>query len=1520
MGPELALMVPSAQTVAVSAYIDFIPGIQYSKPLGASRFLKAVKCLDTEGAVVVKLLIKPDSHLNLTHLLKQMEDLREKLVGVPNVLPFHSIIDSQRACYFMRPYIRFNLYDRLSIRPFLEGIEKKWIIYQLISAIARIHAKGITHGDIKTENILMTSWNWCLISDFATFKPVYLPEANPSQFSFYFDTSQRHVCYVAPERFVNSTDEGVSNMNEGSSVTEEMDIFALGCTIAEIYTEGLPIFTLPQMFKYKKGEYLPNLDGVGDPGIKKMVLSMISINPANRLKAEKYLAKYRKIAFPDHFYTFLHPYLRKLSVAGSGNEKNNNSMQQCDYRINQIYQDFDKIALYLGFKKYISEEPTEETTFSIGESAIPLRLSLPGMHQHIPRRTSEVFKRDSIPDCSTLILLSVVLYNVRNTTHAAFRIKACDLMIALTEQLHDAAKLDRCLPYLVYMLDDPSEDVQAAALRSMTQLLFMVDSITPVNVSLFPEYLIPKLRNFLMRSYLNPEGIEGSKPSDDNGITEDNGNNYSNTREPTRTSYIRTAFAACLPHLALAAQKFYDMSNLLTTQMKLFNDPETENNLNMGNGSLIDANYQKIVDGFEFLTIRIMTDSDPYVRIGLLNNILPLCTFFGKEKTNDVILSHLITYLNYKDPQLKIAFVSSIVTVSIFVGVVSLEQYILPLLVQALPDPSELVVLELLKVFAELVKLGFIRKQYLWDLVKLNMRLILHPNQMIRDAVLNLIIAVGDTLPVADLYCMLYPLIRPYFRHEVTSFTWESLFMCAHSPIPRSVYSIAKSWSLTHEPTLFWQKASRAGGNNTDSSNKIDSFGNKQVSFMKKSGSRKRPQIFRSSSSGSNGSNTDNNVVENYEIPLSVEDSKQVERFKNIGFPESELWKLATLRSYIYRVAHVGSGNAKNENRDINYTRVNISPRSVFVDVNQQREVPKQQTKRSDDDYRKGRKAMLSKIDASNSKSTPWDKSALFFDAVTSLPSIGRSPENAIGDAPSLHGKTSSLSIMGHGNYILSDRSEFNVQNETLNLQKLITKIRHSYSGNNTYILKFLRSLSFEPTLNDYTEFGSLIETGEALSTEENGESSGESVLISRLLEHKSSINCVRSSPDYSFFVTGDEQGLLKLWDTARLETNVTGRSFCSLNLGSAIKSIDFMANRCCLSVSTGDGFIKIFRVDMNLISGSHRKTATIVLIREYKVPTEDLYAMGIQFSVTNEKPYLAYYTPTCKVVILDLRTLSIVTCIQNDISHGLPTAFAIGANSSWILIGTSKGILDLWDTFFELQVKSTIVKPPVFPFKQIKLLPNSFQLDKARNRYVVTIGETGDSDVIIWDVSKLQPRLVLCSSSEGSTIDRYSVRELKDDVDSVNNEISELPISIKSIENDKSCTALSVISSPVENSELYIVSVTCAGKVTLWNLLSPTQSRVIVEAKSSTDTTKTNCLPKFSETQVNSNLTFINEIYASTTGNTNQKSKSGSTQNSTKLDALKRHQDRVNDVAMIFKPYPMVISVDRSGVINVYK
>ena len=169
-----------------------------------------------------------------------------------------------------------------STRPFLSVVEKKWIAFQILNALRDARNRKVSHGDIKSENILVTSWNWVYVSDFASYKPTFLPLDDPSDFSFFFDTSGRRSCYIAPERFYTASEnpdisakksrlamEDSEGKRDGK-VTEAMDCFSAGCVIAELFLEGKPLFTLSELFKYRAGELKVDtqLGAVEDEGVR----------------------------------------------------------------------------------------------------------------------------------------------------------------------------------------------------------------------------------------------------------------------------------------------------------------------------------------------------------------------------------------------------------------------------------------------------------------------------------------------------------------------------------------------------------------------------------------------------------------------------------------------------------------------------------------------------------------------------------------------------------------------------------------------------------------------------------------------------------------------------------------------------------------------------------------------------------------------------------------------------------------------------------------------------------------------------------------------------------------------------------------------------------------------------------------------------------------------------------------------------------------------------------------------------
>ncbi|KAG1658241.1 hypothetical protein FOA52_008501 [Chlamydomonas sp. UWO 241] len=223
------------------------------------------------------------------------------------------LLETQAAGYMIRPHLHANLYDRLSTRPFLSGLEKRWITYQLLQALAQCQEAGVCHGDITAENVLLTSWAWAYLVDFAPYKPTYLPADNPAEFSYFFDTGGRRRCYIAPERFYSDGPRPLGPL------TPQMDVFSLGCVIAELFLDGKAFLGLGQLLSLKQANNgggggqppWPQLAGL-DPEVRALIEAMVQLDPAARCPARQYLERWKPLLLPEYFDSVLHPFFASL--------------------------------------------------------------------------------------------------------------------------------------------------------------------------------------------------------------------------------------------------------------------------------------------------------------------------------------------------------------------------------------------------------------------------------------------------------------------------------------------------------------------------------------------------------------------------------------------------------------------------------------------------------------------------------------------------------------------------------------------------------------------------------------------------------------------------------------------------------------------------------------------------------------------------------------------------------------------------------------------------------------------------------------------------------------------------------------------------------------------------------------------------------------------------------------------------------------------------------------------------------
>uniref|UniRef100_A0A7N9D1Y9 non-specific serine/threonine protein kinase n=1 Tax=Macaca fascicularis TaxID=9541 RepID=A0A7N9D1Y9_MACFA len=465
MGNQLAGIAPS-QILSVESYFSDIHDFEYDKSLGSTRFFKVARAKHREGLVVVKVFAIQDPTLPLTSYKQELEELKIRLNSAQNCLPFQKASEkaSEKAAMLFRQYVRDNLYDRISTRPFLNNIEKRWIAFQILTAVDQAHKSGVRHGDIKTENVMVTSWNWVLLTDFASFKPTYLPEDNPADFNYFFDTSRRRTCYIAPERFVDGgmfateleymRDPSTplvdlnSNQRTRGELKRAMDIFSAGCVIAELFTEGVPLFDLSQLLAYRNGHFFPEqvLNKIEDRSIRELVTQMIHREPDKRLEAEDYLKQQRGNAFPEIFYTFLQPYMAQFAKE---------TFLSADERILVIRKDLGNIIHNL-------------------------------CGQDLPEKAEGEPKENGL-----VILVSVITSCLQTLKYCDSKLAALELILHLAPRLSVEILLDRITPYLLHFSNDSVPRVRAEALRTLTKVLALVKEVPRNDINIYPEYILP---------------------------------------------------------------------------------------------------------------------------------------------------------------------------------------------------------------------------------------------------------------------------------------------------------------------------------------------------------------------------------------------------------------------------------------------------------------------------------------------------------------------------------------------------------------------------------------------------------------------------------------------------------------------------------------------------------------------------------------------------------------------------------------------------------------------------------------------------------------------------------------------------------------------------------------------------------------------------------------------------------------------------------------------------------------------
>ncbi|KNC49578.1 VPS15 protein kinase [Thecamonas trahens ATCC 50062] len=1287
-----------------TTYLEDVPVYEFVTALNNNgRFFKTLHCTHAEGHVVLKVFAKRGSLTELSpfEVIVKEPFYRISPETAPNLLAFSAFAETDKAGFMARPYVYKDLYDRLSTRPFLAHVEKLWIAFQLLAALEQMADVGLAHGDIKTENVLVTSWGWLFLSDFAqAIKPTLIPQDNPVDFSFFFDSSGRRACFVAPERFYDSA-TGLPDDVTGP-VTQAMDVFSAGCVIAELFLEDTPLFYLADLLRYREGKFDPalRLAALGNRPLEELILSMVALDPLARPTPSVLLAS---PLFPAYFASDLHPLLATMPAANpddrlaalahafpsllqtiadlpapprlppsrlaaysgspasspnaslhspSSTDQSGSPASVPSLRSKELPQHLakDTTTAFRELKQFISrlegsaaDTPALATSSSRASAtastpAIPAPRP-PTYPAPIPAAVTYLAHKQAVPDDGALIVLALVCSSLAAARYPVSRVAGLDMLAQGALFIRDAFMLERTLPYTLSLIGDRSPAVRAAVLEGLALQLRTVRSLPRAEVNVFVEHILPAL-----------EGLE-----DDPDVL------------------VRTALASSLSDIAHAALLFLELGQVYrispptpspaTTPLStprsllasaLLDAPPA------AAAPIFDAQLDDLSTAIKSLAMVLLTDAQPVVRRALLPHLPQLATFFNRSGSSAFLLSHMITYLNDRDWHLRAEFFEHVVAVvaATRVGTAGVEQFLLPLLHIGLDDPEEAVVHRACACVTALTRLRLISHPQLAALAHRIAPLLGHPNPWIGYAAVAVLVAVGDQFDSVDVHCVLLPLARPYVLRPLAELSVDALLESLHPPLPRETYTTALA-ALADNTADFCHLAHALDADHAGAA-------------ATQLGGHTMP---------AHASAVVGPVLLPRLDPWWVRESLAASARELAG---DEAAGAASLTA------------AALEPID----ELSLSLHDAMAAIFDASPLPREHLPLL--------WAMLPTWSSLHSKSGPSHVSLAAFAPVRSI-SV---PMASVREASSTKLETL-LEVMGsQGGAPLSW-----LTSALSSAAAVAAGGSGAGSGPTGYKL-------------DDLELGSISE----LPSETGFKGwSPSGVMVAHLAEHSGAVTALATADDSVFFASGSSDGSVKIWDANALDGHLADRSMATFTgSGSGVTAVSFVESSHSAVAGYADGSLAVVRID-------YAPLPTPPGARRYMPPTvvrrlEGGTGGGVVSvcSAPGSASTIVFATRRGMLAGWDMRQRRLAWQMQVPAEYGLVSALSVDGSGAWMAAGGVRGVVSLWDLRFTLPVSAWAL-PGSEPITSLSKYPSPWQASW------LVVGAGRNNCVSVWDLGSAQ-------------------------------------------------------------------------------------------------------------------------------------------------------------------------------------
>ena len=168
-----------------------------------------------------------------------------------------------------------------------------------------------------------------------------------------------------------------------------------------------------------------------------------------------------------------------------------------------------------------------------------------------------------------------------------------------------------------------------------------------------------------------------------------------------------------------------------------------------------------------------------------------------------------------------------------------------------------------------------------------------------------------------------------------------------------------------------------------------------------------------------------------------------------------------------------------------------------------------------------------------------------------------------------------------------------------------------------------------------------------------------EATLIAQLSSHTDAVTAFAVSPDHVFFVSSSDDMTVKVWDTARLERNVTSKPrFSYVQHHAKVKAVCMLEGVHCFASAADDGSLHVVRVHINQ-SGALPRYPKIHTIREHRTSRPGEYIT----CMTHYDSGAALSLPPAAQLRSSKSRICVQSCLRDNPLYDLPSGFAYHAD-----------------------------------------------------------------------------------------------------------------------------------------------------------------------------------------------------------------------------------------------------------------